>query len=290
MNRDILIKLRDVLTALYPDEASIRRVIADSGIGLPYIDFTPKPVNNWHSILTEAETRGRVDMLLDVVEREYGRNSPHGINQAFQDACDAYRRASGEPSQPSDDLFSLAISPMQQHSVKQATFTVEMHNGSRGDMTIQLTGTDAQKACLYKFESAQIIVPADQTGSAQLTIFATKPAFWKSKVHRFKVIGQSLGANQYRRETEGEWRQLLSKGQQLVRLTLITLVASLVVNFLTYRLICFNYSLDWYHFYLAQCTEQLGNIHLLAIGAALLVVLIGIVKIVRLWRSIELNE
>ncbi|MEZ4865498.1 MAG: effector-associated domain EAD1-containing protein [Caldilineaceae bacterium] len=87
MDQSILKRLRKVLVELYPDEASMRRVVSDAGIDVSLISFDSKAVNNWHSILREAQLVHKVNVLLSVVEEEYP------TNEALRQVCAAYRQA-----------------------------------------------------------------------------------------------------------------------------------------------------------------------------------------------------
>jgi hypothetical protein len=63
--------LRDELAALYPDEASARRVAAQAGLNSARIVFGGAPVNLWHGVLTEAERGGQIDAVAAVARQEY---------------------------------------------------------------------------------------------------------------------------------------------------------------------------------------------------------------------------
>jgi hypothetical protein len=67
--------LRDALAALYPDEASARRIAAQAGLALGRIAFAASAVNNWHAIIQEAEHSGRMAALHAVVQAEYGADA-----------------------------------------------------------------------------------------------------------------------------------------------------------------------------------------------------------------------
>lgn len=84
MDTNILANLRKVLAELYADLPSIRRVVADSGINSSSIDFDPKAINAWHSVISTASNSNQINALFDVVERDYGSS------QEFQYARDAY--------------------------------------------------------------------------------------------------------------------------------------------------------------------------------------------------------
>lgn len=85
MGQTVFAKLRDVLAYLYPDELNIRRIVADAGINGARMTLNSTALNNWYSVLTEAEKTNQVDILLDIVKKEYG------TNQEFLKACVAYR-------------------------------------------------------------------------------------------------------------------------------------------------------------------------------------------------------
>lgn len=87
MNSEILAKLREALTSLYPEQASMHRIMDESGIDRSRIDFNSAPINVWHSILKEAEYTERVTDLLEAVQDEYGSNSD------FQKARNAYNQS-----------------------------------------------------------------------------------------------------------------------------------------------------------------------------------------------------
>jgi hypothetical protein len=90
---EILAELRNVLVKLYPDEASMRRISHDAGLDLARVMLNFSAINNWHSILREAENVGRVDALLTVILQEYGRN------QTLLDAYQAYQQTASQPIQ-----------------------------------------------------------------------------------------------------------------------------------------------------------------------------------------------
>lgn len=69
-----LVNLRNVLAALYPDPESIERIAEDSGISRLRIDLDSSPVNNWHSVLSEAKRINALAALLGRVAIEYGDN------------------------------------------------------------------------------------------------------------------------------------------------------------------------------------------------------------------------
>lgn len=101
MDPKIFADLRNTLANLYPDEISIRRLMADAGVDLSRIVLNAAAANNWHGVLTEAERNERVNVLLTVVEREYGNN------QEFLAACTAYRQA--ERQIGSEDLEAHVV-------------------------------------------------------------------------------------------------------------------------------------------------------------------------------------
>ncbi|MEZ4866649.1 MAG: effector-associated domain EAD1-containing protein [Caldilineaceae bacterium] len=82
--------LRNRLAGLYGTQEDARRIVADTGLDPAYIQFSDKAINNWHSILTEAEKRDSLPALLAIVLEEYGANTE------LVDAIQAY----GVPPSP----------------------------------------------------------------------------------------------------------------------------------------------------------------------------------------------
>jgi hypothetical protein len=66
--------LRDVLSTLYGDEASARRLVIDAHLESTRIQFAGSAVDRWHAILTEAEHGGRIEPLIEVVQTDYPNN------------------------------------------------------------------------------------------------------------------------------------------------------------------------------------------------------------------------
>lgn len=92
MDRTLLAEFRNVLANLYPDEASIRRIIADAELTLGQIALHSTARNNWHAVLTEAVKVDQLELLLGVVADEYGKN------KNFQAVLAAYQRSTGQRS------------------------------------------------------------------------------------------------------------------------------------------------------------------------------------------------
>ncbi len=97
MKNEILVKLRNILSKLYSDEASMRRISHDAGLDLTRVLLNSSATNNWHSILSEAENVNLIDTLLTVVLQEYSSN------QALLSAYQTYRQTASQPN-PNDDL------------------------------------------------------------------------------------------------------------------------------------------------------------------------------------------
>ncbi|MEZ4869934.1 MAG: effector-associated domain EAD1-containing protein [Caldilineaceae bacterium] len=84
MNSNSFIDLRTVLTTLYSDEQSIRRICSDSGVNLGAIIFGAGAINIWHSAWEETKKQNKVDALLEKVREEYPKN------EELQKACENY--------------------------------------------------------------------------------------------------------------------------------------------------------------------------------------------------------
>jgi len=69
-----LTELRKVLAELYPTVQDARRVVTEAGLDPTYITFSDKAINNWSSILEEAQNRDRVRVIVELAYSEYPEN------------------------------------------------------------------------------------------------------------------------------------------------------------------------------------------------------------------------
>jgi hypothetical protein len=68
-----IIALRETLARLYPREADIRRVMEDVAIPAAYIDYDPKAINYWNSLLRYArEIPGKIEQIIQTAIKEHG--------------------------------------------------------------------------------------------------------------------------------------------------------------------------------------------------------------------------
>lgn len=74
--------LRDLLAALYPDEATARRVATDAGLDERRIAFIGSAINIWHAIVSEAVKADKVTDLLQIALADYGAN--RALQAAYQ--------------------------------------------------------------------------------------------------------------------------------------------------------------------------------------------------------------
>lgn len=82
--------LQNVLARLYADEASVRRVADQAGIGLARVRLGNGALDNWHAVLAEAQRVEAVEHIIQVAVDEYG------MNQELRAAVEKYRRQAHE--------------------------------------------------------------------------------------------------------------------------------------------------------------------------------------------------
>ncbi|MEZ4869418.1 MAG: effector-associated domain EAD1-containing protein [Caldilineaceae bacterium] len=68
-------ELRDICAALYPKEPDTRTVVFDAGVDASRIAFSARAQTNWQNILDEAIRQERLDALILVIRKAYGRNA-----------------------------------------------------------------------------------------------------------------------------------------------------------------------------------------------------------------------
>lgn len=86
---EALRRIRAILADLYHTPEDAARIAQDAGLHLAFIQLGSTPLNNWHNVLREAEKRGRLALLFQVVGEEYGDNP------AFHAALQRYLAANG---------------------------------------------------------------------------------------------------------------------------------------------------------------------------------------------------
>ncbi len=74
--------LQSILAELYPADDDVRRLANQAGLPPAYIDFDGPAIQVWHSLLEQAQQRGRVQALIEIVQGEYPENQP--LTQAIQ--------------------------------------------------------------------------------------------------------------------------------------------------------------------------------------------------------------
>lgn len=67
--------LSDRLALLYPDELSIRRVLALARVDARRIAISGHAANTWWATVNEAAHQGRLAALVDVALEEYGQDA-----------------------------------------------------------------------------------------------------------------------------------------------------------------------------------------------------------------------
>lgn len=87
-----LTTLRNRLAALFPNANDARRVVEEAGIDPAYISFDAKAINNWHSILGQAELRGKVEAIVIAALQQ-----DHHGDQPLIDAFTAYMAVLKQP-------------------------------------------------------------------------------------------------------------------------------------------------------------------------------------------------
>lgn len=69
-----LTNLRDVLADLYSTVQDSRRVVEEAGLNPAFVAFDNRAINNWQSILREAQRRDRVRSIVAVAHKDYPEN------------------------------------------------------------------------------------------------------------------------------------------------------------------------------------------------------------------------
>lgn len=71
---ETLTALNYTLAGLYLFREESVRIVRETGMDPAFVSFQPKAVDNWFQILSQAEIRGKVNKLIEVVLKEYPDN------------------------------------------------------------------------------------------------------------------------------------------------------------------------------------------------------------------------
>lgn len=116
-----LTNLRNRLAILFPTQEDARLVVDDAQLDASHIAFDNKAINNWHSILTQAELRGKVEALVLAAVSHYGPDTE--LATAYQ----AYMNAIGKTAQAID--MSQPITPPAKSNAGKYNITVNNPQG-----------------------------------------------------------------------------------------------------------------------------------------------------------------
>lgn len=108
-NQQALVALRDALAHLYADASSARRVASDAGLDLRQVSFSSRALDNWTSILEEAEKQNLVPKVIDIARKEYARYQP------LANAAAAYLSPLAAPTNPPGGQTITSAGPASRH-------------------------------------------------------------------------------------------------------------------------------------------------------------------------------
>lgn len=101
VDRALLRRLCEVLAELCPDETTSRRFATFAELDLRLIDFGGNSMNRWLSILQVADNAGRIDILLQVVQEDYGKNAWfQSVYQSYLQGVEQAKNTSSSNPEP----------------------------------------------------------------------------------------------------------------------------------------------------------------------------------------------
>ncbi|GEM_PF-2529796 len=108
--------------------------------------------------------------------------------------------------------LDLLLRPQKQSGMTAGVYTVQLSNSGNTDLTVQLTASDPEEGCSYTFHPPQLVLPAGQTGSAQLAVQPKAPPSGRiSKTYTFTVTARPLESPKQVRQVQGQWEHLIPK-------------------------------------------------------------------------------
>ena len=166
MMNAVTVQLRDVLVALYPEVADLRRVAYEAGIAVERVALGGSAVNDWAGVVAEAVKNGQVADLLDVARQEYGGSAALAVVTAAFVAAQAARTHALLPDQGLVLLnFGRELTAAQQQQIKQ-------HLGERVHEVIALA---------TRFDGKRFNSPNDLALRRNGDIYFTDPSYGLEK-------------------------------------------------------------------------------------------------------------
>jgi len=121
--------------------------------------------------------------------QERARYHTFTIRAVPLDAPEKARTATGQIAcEPQVVSLDLSLWPPKRSAVGAGRFQVQLDNRGNTDLDLTLEGTDPAEACAYKFEPAQLALPAGQSRQIGLTVAPIgRPPTDQPKLYEFVV-------------------------------------------------------------------------------------------------------
>lgn len=71
-------ELEEALAKIYPEDASIHRLLVHAGVDVTRVQHADRPITAWHNALTEATAQGKIIGIIQIATSEY----PHDADLA----------------------------------------------------------------------------------------------------------------------------------------------------------------------------------------------------------------
>ncbi len=102
-------------------------------------------------------------------------------------------------------LFDLRLSPQRQTIIKgDGNFTVELTNPGNVELTLNLSASDPEEGCTYRFRPAQATIEAGGTTDVALTVTPEQRPRDQAKLYNFTVKATPVGAPERARTSSGQ--------------------------------------------------------------------------------------
>jgi len=154
--------LRNVLADLYPRKEDCFRIVEEAGIPPKHVpSLEEKGINRWHGILSEAQYRGKVQIIIEIALKEYQDNRKLvAAKQAYLEEVKHYSSENGgteiaEPIPYTDDYTSEGEEICFDRRLEVDTFCKMLNRDDRISeriLAFEVDGSKGKSALLRRFE------------------------------------------------------------------------------------------------------------------------------------------
>jgi hypothetical protein len=137
--------------------------------------------------------------------------------------------------------LEAALQPARLAAAEKGTFSLQVSNNGNADLTVLFEAADPAGGCFFSFEPPQVLVPAGQAASSQLTVRPMQALSGKTPVqHTFTIEARPAESPRLARQVVGLWEEIPRRAARwpfLVAAAVVLLAAAALFYFFAWPLL-----------------------------------------------------